>query len=128
MILELSAVICQTCQAVVRKSSGFSGARQILAVVRQSKVIAKQAVVRWSSGNYQAVVEKFSEKSKVIQFILFFEPSAISKSMPSNIYDIFVITIYLNLLRLLKSCNGLSSRGHKTLPNQPLSHHLDCQK
>ena len=35
-------------------------------------------------------------------------------------------TIYLILLSLLTSCNSLASRGHKTLPDQPL--YLSCRQ
>ena len=51
------------------------------------KVVVKQAVVRWSSGNYQTVVEQKKVKPYNLYF---FEPSAISKSMLSDAHDISV--------------------------------------
>jgi hypothetical protein len=40
------------------------------------------------------------KKTKAIQFILFFEPSAISKSMPSDTYDISVGNNISNLVEV----------------------------
>ena len=53
-----------------------------------------------SDGNCQEVVEQFSEKSKAIQFILFFEPTPISKFMLSDTYDISVGNNISNLVEV----------------------------
>ena len=79
-------------QAVVRWSSG-----KVLQLSGSCKVVVKQVVVRWSSGNYQTVVEQKKVKPYNLYF---FEPSAISKSMPSDTYDISVSNNISNLVEV----------------------------
>ena len=105
----------------------MSGSSQeVIRVLRsQAKSCSCQTVIRQlsnrqlSDGHLAIIRQLWSSSQKKI--ILFFESSAISKSMPNDAYDISVgNNIYLTLLRLLTSCNSFASKSHKTLPNQPL--------